>query len=351
MRVIFFTKYTRKGASSRLRTYQYLEYFEKQNISCVVSPFFDSEYLGELYLHGSHNKWKAFQSFARRFFVLFTVFRYDKVVIEKELFPYFPAWPERLLSFIGVKYIADYDDAIWHNYDISKSFLIRSLLAKKIDIVMRKASAVIAGNDYIQQKAIDSGAKKVVLIPTVIDVEKYIQKSTFSAKNLIVGWIGSPITAKYLEFLKPVFQELYDTHRIRLNLVGAREGMELGIHERIVEWTERTEVASIRDFDIGIMPLEDSIWERGKCGYKLIQYMGCGLPVIGTPIGVNRSIIHHGENGFLATTAEEWRNAFLYFINDPQSLARMGQKGRALAEASYSLQRAQQKWVELLKDK
>jgi glycosyltransferase involved in cell wall biosynthesis len=351
MKVIFFTKYTRKGASSRLRTFQYLDYFEQNGINCTVSPFFDDVYLAQVYRNKTHNKLLAFRSFIRRVFMLVTVLKYDKVVIEKELFPYFPSVFELLLKLFGVRYIADYDDAIFHNYDISTNPLIRFFLKNKIRNVMRYAGMVVAGNEYLKQKAEEFGAREITIIPTVIDVNKYTPRSYEGQTPFTIGWIGSPITFKYLYSLKSIFENLASKYSIRIRYIGSNKTLGLSVEE-IVPWNEDEEASQIKTFNLGIMPLEDNIWERGKCGYKLIQYMGCAVPVIGTPIGVNNIIIQNGINGFKANTEQDWQNHIEYFIkNSLEENKKIGLNGRALIEQNYSLQVYQEVWLKVLKTK
>jgi glycosyltransferase involved in cell wall biosynthesis len=213
---------------------------------------------------------------------------------------------------------------------------------------MRHAALVVAGNDYLKEKAVRAGAKEVVIIPTVIDVEKYQPKKLKETAKFVIGWIGSPITAKYLPFLKDVFLDLAREHSIEVKLIGAGNELGIGEIEKVLPWREEEEIAEISSFDVGIMPLEDNIWERGKCGYKLIQYMGCGLPVIGSPLGVNRTIIRPSWNGFQATTKQEWKAAFEKLLTNPELRRELGMNGRQLVENDYSLQRYQRVWLEVL---
>jgi Glycosyltransferase len=351
MKVLFFTKYTRIGASSRLRTFQYLDYFEANGLECTVSPFFNDRYLREVYKHKRHNKWLSAISFSRRLLYLLQIWRYHYVIIEKELFPYFPAVFERILAFFGVRFGVDYDDAIFHNYDTSDSFVIRSLLKRKIETVMKQAAHVTVGNQYIAQKARFSNARKIVLLPTVIDTTKYTVKEYTDTKEFVIGWIGSPITQKYLGALKPVFAKLAEKYPIKLHLIGAASGIGLHGVEKLIAWNEVNEANEIRQFNVGIMPLEDNIWERGKCGYKLIQYMGSGVPVIGTPLGVNDEIIIDDWNGYKANTIDEWINAIEKLITGGTELEqKLGMNGRALVEQKYSLQVARETYLKLILD-
>ncbi|MGC3947721.1 MAG: glycosyltransferase family 4 protein [Chryseolinea sp.] len=338
MKVLFLTKYTRQGASSRVRTFMYLDFLKDNGIDVTVSPFFYDQHLQLVYKHRKHSKALYLKSFLRRLYVLPTVFRYDKVVIEKELFPYFPAVFERILGILGIRYVVDYDDAIWHNYDFSGSRLIKTLLSQKISKVMKISSLVLAGNEYISQKAVSSGARKIAYLPTVIDTSKYRVKDYQEGRPFVIGWVGSPITHKYLAALKPVFERLALDYSIRLKLVGANTGIGMPDIEEIVPWSESNEVELIQSFNVGIMPLEDNIWERGKCGYKLIQYMGCGVPVIGTPLGVNDRIITQNVTGFKANNLDEWYNYLRVIIEGGVEMEkRMGLAGRGFIESNYSL--------------
>lgn len=348
MKVLFFTKYTRLGASSRLRTFQYLPHFSNQGIECTVNSLFDDDYLNEVYKFKRHNKWLALKGFVRRLEFILKAKNYDRVVIEKELFPYFPALPEWFLRKIGIRYIVDYDDAIFHNYDVARNPLVRWLFSNKIKRVIRFADTVVVGNLYLHDMATLFGAKRVVIIPTVVDTDRYPVRKASADKTFTIGWIGSPITFKYLTFLRPVFSKLIKKYNFRIVYVGSGSTLNLP-NEEFIPWSEKTETEIIGQFDVGIMPLEDNIWERGKCGYKLIQYMACGVPVVGTPIGANRQIIRDGYNGFHATTPEEWENAFVSFLkSDEMERQTMGLNGRRLVEEKYSLKRFQSTWLNLL---
>lgn len=349
MKVLYFTKYSRNGASSRLRSYQYFPLLEEKGIQITVKPLFDDVYLKELY-EGKKNKRRIVKSYIRRFFQLFIVFKYDKVVIEKELFPYFFSWFERLFSFSGVKYIVDYDDAIFHNYDLSHNKWIKKFLSNKIDLVMKNSYTVIAGNSYLAQRAQKAGAKKIVIIPTVIDTDRYQIKVSSNSKPFVIGWIGSPTTFKYLKALRPVFEQLALKYDIVLHIVGTKESLGLPNIEKHIAWSEDTEVASILTFDVGIMPLNDTPWEKGKCSYKLIQYMGCGLPVIASPVGMNLEVVKEGKNGFLANNNEKWYHSIEILLKEYLLSATLGHYGRYIVEKNYSLKKNKLKLLEAIKN-
>lgn len=336
--VLFLTKYSRKGASSRYRSLQYFPLLEEKNISCTHKPLFSDEYLRELYETGNKNLLHVFQSYLRRIFDLFQVRSYDVVVIEKELFPYSPLIVERLFSRFGIPYIADYDDAIFHNYDQSENPFVRYLLGDKIDGVMKNATAVIAGNNYLAERARKAGASSVETIPTVVNLDRYPDRRPEQTDGSpTIGWIGSPSTAEYLRKIAPALREVCDERDVHVKLIGSGDIDLPGVNYEVCKWSEETEIEDLCDIDVGIMPLKDNPWERGKCGFKLIQYMGCWKPVVASPIGVNQKIVDNGINGYLADNHEKWVESLLAVLDDERKRKEMGKQGRRRVEQKYCL--------------
>ncbi|WP_240466164.1 glycosyltransferase [Arhodomonas sp. KWT] len=321
-----------------MRYLQYLPYFRDQGVTVEVAPLFSDAYLQALYNSGS--RWReVLAGYMRRFGALGRARRFDVLIVEKELYPFLPAVVERLLRAMGVPYVADYDDALFHRYDRHPRALVRRLLGRKIDAVMRHAAVVVAGNEYLAARARKAGADRVEVIPTVVDTERYRLLPGPANEVPVVGWIGTPRTSRYLQALLPVFEALQREVPVRFAAVGAREADFAGTPVEAWPWSVETEVSSIQKFDIGIMPLQDSPWERGKCGYKLIQYMACGVPVVASPVGVNREIVTQGENGLLAETAEEWQKALQELLQRGEAGRRtMGAVGRERVEHWYSLE-------------
>ncbi len=347
MKVIIFTKYTRLGASSRLRSYQYIPFYQAKGIVCKASPLFSDVYLQKLYAKQSPGKLLVLLCYLKRAASLFSIIGYDVVVVEKELFPYLPATAEKLLNLLGVRFIVDYDDAIFHNYDLHPNKYLKALLKNKIAAVMRSAHLVTAGNGYLQNYAHTAGAKRVAVMPTVINPSVYGVAPKNHGGPVVVGWIGSPTTVKYLDGLLPVLETLAKKFPIRLHIVGGKRGIGLS-GEVVIEWSEAAEVGLVQQFDIGIMPLEDSPWERGKCGYKLIQYMGCALPVVASPVGVNNQLVQQGVNGYKAVNNAEWAKYLEDLISQPQLRLTMGDAGRRLVEERYNVVKTAEEWLGLL---
>ena len=344
MHIHFFTKYTPAGASSRYRSYQYLPVLVSLGWRVGVSPLFDDAYLSHKYAHGRARLMDVARAFARRLRDVWRLPRGSVVVIEYELLPYCPALLERWLAFRGCRMVVDYDDALFHQYDAHRNPWVRRLLGGKIGAVMRLAHTVVAGNAYLADYAKRAGAKRVEVIPTVIDLARYRVKAADDAgaggasDGFTIGWIGSPSTARYLRGVAPALAQLCRDDRARLRLFGSGPVALPGVAAEVTPWTEDAEVDEICGFDVGIMPLPDEPWARGKCGFKLIQYMACGLPVVASPVGVNSQIVEHGVTGFLAETPAQWVEALQTLAGDAELRQRMGQAGRVKVEREYCIQ-------------
>jgi glycosyltransferase involved in cell wall biosynthesis len=347
MRILSLTRYTPLGSSSRVRFYQYLPYLESEGIKIQEAPLLLDNYVEKLYSGKNKDVFAVFLAFFRRFLWLLRIGKFDLLWIEKELFPWLPAIGELLIS-MRVPYVIDYDDAIFHRYDLHKSWVVRTFLGTKIDKVMRYSTLVIAGNDYLAERARNAGAKRVDILPSVVDVERYPIKK--ASPGLNIGWIGSPATASFLTSLQPTLKRFVNHANVHVTLIGTGNIDPLpSIRKKLLPWNEMTEIANLQTFDVGIMPLPDAPFERGKCGYKLVQYMASGLPVIASPIGVNKKIVVHDKNGFLASTDNEWFNAFERLENNIDERQQMGLAGRKKAEESYNLRVTAPRLLELFR--
>jgi glycosyltransferase involved in cell wall biosynthesis len=274
---------------------------------------------------------------------------FDLLWIEKELLPWFPSMAEALFRAQDIPYIVDYDDAVFHRYDSHSIPLVRALLGKKIDNVMQYAALVIVGNEYLRTRSIQAGARRVEYLPSVVDVDKYHQKQHERNPVFTIGWIGSPLTARYLSTIRDAIDQLHQESKIRLVLVGAgTHAIDSQIPTERLPWSQEIEKAFSRKIDVGIMPLVDEPFERGKCGYKLVQYMAGGIPVVASPVGVNRQIVEPGVNGFLANSTDEWLKALRSLRDDLETRAAMGRAGRQKAKNLYNLQVSAPRLFDLL---
>jgi glycosyltransferase involved in cell wall biosynthesis len=236
------------------------------------------------------------------------------------------------------------DDAFFHAHEST------ALLRDKLRQLISGASAVTAGNEYLAAYARRSNGN-VHTVPTVVDTNIYRPRAKREGCVPVIGWIGSPSTWDYVRPILPVLSDICSGGRARFLAVGAGpaanadrfDGMELQ------KWSERSEVADVQRMDIGIMPLPDEPWARGKCGYKLIQYMACGLPVVASPVGVNRHIVEEGKSGFLRTATEDWHGALTELIANPALRTAFGYVGRKQIVGWYSLAAQAPRLVEILR--
>jgi glycosyltransferase involved in cell wall biosynthesis len=206
-----------------------------------------------------------------------------------------------------------------------------------MDIVFKYSHTTIAGNNYLSDRALMNGANKVKILPTVINLKNYYQKKKQSKKDdLVIGWIGSPSTLKYLKSISKVLESLVEKYKVKIYIVGASENIGFNKNIFYFEWEESKEVDIISKFDIGVMPLTDTPWARGKCAYKLIQYMGCGIPSVASPVGMNKDIIKNRENGFLATTENDWFNFLELLICNEKLRFSMGDNSFNFVKNSFT---------------
>jgi glycosyltransferase involved in cell wall biosynthesis len=331
-RLLLLPRYTESGASSRLRMLQFVPALERAGASVTVNPFFDEAYLAAYYGGGGKPLGRALAGYRRRLAAVLRG-RADLIWIEKELFPFLPGVAERLLG--RRRYVVDYDDAVFHGYDRHRLAPVRWALGRKLHPLIAGAAAVTVGNDYLADYARRAGARRVELVPTVVDPARYPLTPPPVGQPIRVGWIGTPANARYLG---PVIEALGRVHRrfpVVLVTIGAPDLPDLPVPQEAHAWSEATEGTLLADIDIGVMPLPDSPFERGKCGYKLIQYMAAGRPVIASPVGVNSVIVDEAV-GYLADDVAAWEAALTALAEDRSRRERMGAAGRAKVERDYA---------------
>ena len=350
MRVVAFTKYGAEAASTRQRLLQYLPALGEAGISVEWHPLLDDDYVRGLTRGDRPSRVTIARRYIERMRQLLRVRGADLLWVYAELFPYLPAAFERLAFAARVPVVYDFDDAFFHQYDETRRPLVRHMLAGKLEPLLRGAAACACGNAYLRDYA-DRFCDRTTILPTVVDTDAYLPAVGEKNGPVSIGWIGTPSTWNYVRPILPVLAELAAERDIRVRVVGAGAaamadrfgGLDL------VDWREETEIAEVQRMDIGIMPLPDEAWARGKSGYKLVQYMACGLPVVASPVGVNAEIVAEGETGLLARTLDEWRRALATLLDDALLRRTMGENGRVRAEAHYSLKQCAPHMVELFR--
>lgn len=332
--ILLMPRYTALGPSSRLRMGQFVPLLEAAGARVETAPFFDDAYLKGFFNDGRQSRGAALRGYAARLRRLMTT-RADLLWIERELFPFLPGLPERLPGLRGTPYVIDMDDAVFHRYDLHSSGLVRRVLGRKLAPLLAGAAAATMGNPYLADYARRHGSPRVVDVPTVVDPARYPLRPTPDGERLRVGWIGTPANAHYLDVVVAAMARIAGTIPMTLVTIGAPALADLPVPQEAHPWAEETEGPLLTGIDIGVMPLVDDPFERGKCGYKLIQYMAAGRVVIGSPVGVNSRIVTP-ECGLLASSVNEWADALVALARDPARRAAMGRAGRLRVEQHYS---------------
>jgi glycosyltransferase involved in cell wall biosynthesis len=331
-----------EGAGCRFRIAQYIPHLEAAGIQVTVSPFFTPEFFRLVYQKG---RWlrKASQFVRRaanRLGTLAGRASYDIVFVYREAFPIGPAVIETVLARTpGAALVYDFDDAIYLPNTSEANRAISMLKwPGKVKTIIQRSDGVIAGNDYLAEYARRyNGA--VTVVPTCVDTTRFTPRADVRVvKRPVVGWIGTPTTMPYLLGLLPVLQEVARARPFVLRVCGAGADVACpGIEIENVPWSLEREVTLFNTCDVGVYPLADDEWAKGKCGFKAIQFMACGVPVVSAAVGVNREIIEDGVNGFVAATPAEWIDTLTRLLADPALRARIGAAGRRTVEARYSL--------------
>jgi hypothetical protein len=339
--IVLLPKYTTRGASSRLRTYNYQKFFCKNFSTVSCSPLFSDKYLDSLYSGKGRSFFFVLASYLKRFLFLLAQPSSSCIWIEKELFPYLPAFLEQFLLSRFKSIILDFDDAVFHNYDCHRYALVRFLLGDKHLKLCNLGPILLGGNHYICDYFKSSPAF-VVYFPTVIDFDStyFLHPAPvslpFSSKSLpIVGWIGTPKTSQYLRPLLLLFNKLLDSDEMILVTVGADLGIKHPNYYSFA-WSEKTEYYILRTFTVGIMPLPDLPFERGKCAYKILQYGACSVAVLASSVGANSSILS-SERGVLASSWLEWESMLLNLLRNTSYTTELGHNLHDYVSSVFSL--------------
>lgn len=351
MRLLILSPYPPGCApSQRFRFEQYLEDWRRHGIECWMSPLLDAGAYQSLYRPGRHAQ-KAtalLRALAIRVRDALQARRYDAVFIHREAFFLGPPVIEWLIQRTGVPVIFDFDDAIYLPNVSAANHLVGALKQpEKFGRILAWSRVVIAGNDYLAAFA-RRYAERVHVIPTTIDTEWYRPRAPRpSGAPVRVGWSGSVTTVEHVRLLEPVFRAMHARHGIAIRIIGDTGFRIPGLPVEALPWRRESELEDLGGIDIGVMPLPDEDWARGKCGLKALQYMALGIPAVCSPVGVNTAIIEDGVNGFLADRPEAWVAKLSRLIEDPMLRQRLGQAGQATVEARYSVQANAPRYLEV----
>lgn len=333
-RVLFLTVGPRQRASARYRVMQFIPELEKLGFETrVLTP-----------AEKPRRAWQRLLSHRAESQEILRQARWaDIVFIQKRLFH--PGLLKRLKA-TGVALVFDLDDTITTTHNKHWSKFTEWKIQRRFRFTCQLADLVIAGNDYLADMA-SRHAPRVEILPTVVDISRYRTKTHAQNNRLVLGWIGQPSGLCYLEALGPVLKRLCTMHPgLSLRIVSKGEANLPGVPVQQIDWNEDQEVNDLLEMDIGLMPLPDDDWVKGKCALKAIQYMATGLPVVCSAVGANAEVVRQEIDGLLiAPDKQEWGNAITRLMADPALRARMGRAGRERAECHYSLASATQQLV------
>jgi glycosyltransferase involved in cell wall biosynthesis len=332
-----------EGAGCRFRIAQFIPYLEANGFDVTLSPLFTTNFFRLVYRPGRYiRKTLAFAALAaKRLATLPAAARYDVVFMYREIFPVGPAIVEPMLAAAGPPIVFDFDDAIFlPNVSDANRHIAALKYPGKVGAIIHRSAHVIAGNSYLADYA-HRFNDAVTVIPTCVDTRRFVPRDrtgAAAADRAVIGWIGSPTTAMYLAGLAGVLRRLAERRPFTLRVSGVEERFSIpGVAVETVPWTLDSEVALFNGCDVGIYPLTDDEWSRGKCGFKAIQFMACGVPVVASAVGVNREIIDDGVNGFLAADDDEWVAKLTRLLDDAELRRTLAAAGRQTIERSFSL--------------
>jgi len=336
--VLALSLYGPLAASTRYRILQFIPKLKEYNINIDVNYLLNDEYLKSRYLNTKLPIIEILISYINRIRLLIAnQKKYDLLFVYGELFPLFPNWLEDML--INRPYIYDLDDAFYLKYNNLCKGIFNIFLKNKFIKFMKKASLINAGNFYLLKYAIVYN-NNAIYFPTVVNTKVYLPlyNKRINKLQFTIGWIGSPSTGKYLEELILPLSIIGKECNVRFIVIGSKCPVIPNICIEEHSWDEKNEIELINSFDVGVMPLHDDEWTRGKCGFKLIQYMSCAIPVVATSVGSNIDVV--GKNcGILVSNSVEWCNALRLLRDDFELRNQMGRAGRNYIENYYSMKK------------
>ena len=337
MRVLALVPYpTGRAPGQRYRIEQWAGLLRKDAIEVTFAPFLSESGMEVIYEKGRTLSKAAatLRGYARRVGHRLRRQAFDVAYVYREVALLAPAWVERLLT-IGLPLVYDFDDAIYLPDASAANAWMRHLKTRrKTEELCRRARHVTVGNAVLAEFARAQGPP-VTIVPSTIDTDVYRVEPRSPGAKPLVGWTGSTTTLRHLLEIAPALRQLRRRIDFELRVIGGEVRLE-GLDVRCIPWRAESETDDLRLIDVGLMPLPDDEWSRGKCGMKALQYMALGIPPVVSPVGANATIVADGVNGFHARTEAEWVERLATLIEHPALRARLGAAARRTVEDSYS---------------
>lgn len=323
----------------RYRLEQWEPLLRERGVEITYAPFEDEELHSLLYKPGLlPQKLKLVtRGLNRRWSLVRKVKDYDLVYILREAALLGPPVFEKLIHQRRVPIVFDFDDAIFVSYrSPSNGYLSYLKFASKTKTICRIASHVMVGNPFLAEYA-GQVNDRVTVIPTTIDTTKYrVPQRTEKSGPPVIGWTGSYSTVQHLDTLRGALKKLAERESFRLRVIGTPTYECPPVDVEAMSWRAETELDDLGAIDIGVMPLPDDRWSKGKCGLKALQFMALGIPTVCSPVGVNTDIIQDDQNGFIAGTEDEWVEKLTRLLRSHELRQRLGHAGRVTVEEKYS---------------
>jgi glycosyltransferase involved in cell wall biosynthesis len=347
MKILFLVAHPIDDGGVRYRVHQFLPYLEREGHTCTVWPFSTKRLFQAMRSKGKFGT-KVIETLyctMRRLIGLVNVSQFDLIVIHREVFPFLAPLMEKWVLLRHPKVVFSFDDAIYAGHDdvstLNHPFLYRLKYGRGVDEVLRGSLHVIAGNRILADYARQFNSR-VSVVPTVVDCSQYQYKTSPASgqQPINVGWVGSRSTAPYLSAVEPALKSLAQANpgKVRFRFFGCPEYKVDVPDFESLPFRLETEVADLYSIDIGIMPLPDTQWTRGKCAFKAIQYMASGISAVASPVGITGEIIRDDINGLLANSTDDWFRALNRLVNNEDLRRRLAVNARRTIEESYSLQ-------------
>lgn len=343
MKILIFTPAPANiSPSQRFRVEQYIHLDNHKGLEFTVKPFYNISTWSVLHLK-NHTFQKVFGillGFLKRFFTLFTLFKYDFVYIHREAAPVGPPVFEWLTAKVfRKKIIYDFDDNIWTSLASEANPRVAKLkCAWKCANICRMSYLVSVGNDFLASYAKQYN-KNVQIIPTVVNTEQYHNKiKNQDEGKLTIGWTGTYTNLHNLFKISNVINRLKEKYDFNFLIIANKDPMLIGVDYIYKKWNLATEIPDLLEMHIGIMPLANTDIELGKCGFKAIQYASLGIPAVVSPVGANKNVITDGIEGYWADNEEQWYEKLEKLISDKELRKQLGLNGRNKIVANYSVQ-------------
>lgn len=345
-----------RSPSQRFRFEQYLGFLKENGYDYDFSFLINERDDNAFYLPGNFtDKARIFlRSWFHRLGDILRARDYDIIFVQREAFMTGSAFFEKIFSKSGAKLVFDFDDAIWH-YDVSPANRHLGWLKSpaKTARIIKMSHHIIAGNNYLADYARQYNAN-VTVIPTTIDTERHkpLLLRDLNPDRICIGWTGSHTTVRHFRLAEPVLAKMKSKYgdKVWFKLIGDAAYKNDALDLKGTAWSLSREVEDLRDLTIGIMPLPDDEWSKGKCGFKGLQYMAMSVPPVMSPVGVNTEIVNDGVNGFLASTEEEWVDRLSLLAESPELRVKMGEAARQTVISRYSVESQKPVYLRLFND-